>query len=258
MSDFSQFKAKLKINQKNISEYLEQASNPLSERAEISTLALSDYNQVVPKPRFDKDALEIVEFARVLNNLAPIRIPVPSFRLDEINGDRIYNEDGTLSLVREYDNDVIREFYPLPEPAENGVDIEKIYEINKNSGKILLIIEPIKRQGSRLKTNITFLNSEVNDKYILVQLGEDSIVNNITEFSGNGKYFKTLFRNPYDYRPVRYLEGRDDPNGNFEMIDCLFDKIGNIARIKRFTNKKEVRIQYTDDTKNITVKSRQQ
>ena len=80
MSDFSQFKAKLKINQKNISEYLEQASNPLSERAEISTLALSDYNQVVPKPRFDKDALEIVEFARVLNNLAPIRIPVPSFR----------------------------------------------------------------------------------------------------------------------------------------------------------------------------------
>ena len=97
-----------------------------------------------------------------------------------------------------------------------------------------------------------------NDKYILIQLGEDDVVNNITEFSGNGKFFKTLFRNPYDYRPVRFLEGRDDENGNFEMIDCLFDKKGNVARIKRFTSKREVSIDYTKDTKNITVKSREQ
>lgn len=258
MSNFSNFNARLKINQKNISEYLEQTSNPLSERTEISSLALSDYNQVVPKPKHDKDILEIIEISRVLNNLAPIKIPVPSFKLDEINGDRIYDEKGELSLIKEYDTDVIREYYPLKEPAENGAEIEKIYEINKNTGKILLVIEPIKRQGSRLKTNITFLNSKINDKYILIQLGDDNIVNNITEFSGNGKYFKTLFRNPYDYRPVRFLEGKDDPNGNFEMIDCLFDKTGNIARIKRFTNNREVSIQYTEDTKNITVKSRPQ
>ena len=83
-------------------------------------------------------------------------------------------------------------------------------------------------------------------------------MNNITEFSGNGKYFKTLFRDQYDYRPVRYMEGRDDANGNFEMIDCIFDKTGNIARIKRYANNREVNISYTDDTKNITVKNRNQ
>ena len=258
MTDFPKFKASLKIDRQHIEDYLEQTSNPLSAQAEISTLALSDYNQVVPRPRFDKDSTEIIEISRVLNNLAPIKIPIPSFKLNEINGDRIYNNDGSLALIREEENDLIRDYYPLKTPLENGVEIEKIYEINKNTGKILVTIEPIKRAGSRIKTNVTFLNSKVNDKYILIQLGEDDVVNNITEFSGNGKFFKTLFRNPYDYRPVRFLEGRDDENGNFEMIDCLFDKKGNVARIKRFTSKREVSIDYTKDTKNITVKSREQ
>ena len=41
------------------------------------------------------------------------------------------------------------------------------------------------------------------------------------------------------------------------MIDCLFDKFGGIARIKRYTNKREVSIDYTEDTKNINVKNKE-
>ena len=257
MADINQFRASLRIDRKNISEYLEQSSNPLSAEAEAGTLALSNYNQVLPRPKYDKDIFDIIETSRVLNNLAPVKIPMPSFKLDEINGDRIYNNDGTLSLIREEESDVIKDYYPLSKPLDNGVEIDKIYEIDKNTGKILVAVEPIKRAGSRLKTNVTFLNSKVNDKYILVQLGEDDIVNNITEFSGNGKYFKTIFRDHYNYRPVRYLEGRDGADGKFEMMDCLFDKFGGIARIKRYTNKREVSINYTEDTKNINVKNKE-
>ena len=258
MADFSNFKASLRIDRRTIAEYLEQISNPINAQAEVGSIALSDYNQTIPRPKFDKDVSEIIEMSRILNNLAPIKIAIPKLKVDETNGDRFYNDDGTLSFIREEENDIVRDYYPSESPLESGVEFDANYEIDKNTGKILLKVEPNKRQGSRLKTNITFLNNKINDKYILVQLNEDNYVNNITEFSGNGKYFKTLFRDPHDYRPVRYMEGRDDENGNFEMIDCIFDKIGNVARIKRYTNNREVSISYTDDTKNISVKNRNQ
>ena len=40
------------------------------------------------------------------------------------------------------------------------------------------------------------------------------------------------------------------------MLDCLFDANGKLVKLKRFTNKKEVSIDYTDDKKNITVKNK--
>ena len=41
------------------------------------------------------------------------------------------------------------------------------------------------------------------------------------------------------------------------MIDCIFDDEGNVARIKRYTNKKEINIDYTKDSKNITVNTKE-
>jgi hypothetical protein len=89
-----------------------------------------------------------------------------------------------------------------------------------------------------------------------MQLAEDGTVSNITEFSGVGKSFKTLFRDMQTTKPVRYLEGKDSKETCFEMIDCIFDKSGNIARIRRYNNKKEINIDYTNTTKNITVKTK--
>ena len=80
-------------------------------------------------------------------------------------------------------------------------------------------------------------------------------VNNISEFTGKGKSFQTMFRNIETFKPARYLEGKDTENG-FEMVDCIFGSDGNIVRIKRYSNKKEVNIEYTEKTKNITVKAK--
>ena len=40
------------------------------------------------------------------------------------------------------------------------------------------------------------------------------------------------------------------------MIDCIFDKDGNVARIKRYSSNKETCIEYTKTKKNITVKTK--
>ena len=72
-----------------------------------------------------------------------------------------------------------------------------------------------------------------------MQLSEDGIVNNISEFTGKGKSFQTLFRNIETFKPARYLEGRDNKEEGFFMIDCIFDKDGNVARIKKYSSNKE-------------------
>ena len=43
----------------------------------------------------------------------------------------------------------------------------------------------------------------VNNKYILMQLTEDGYVNNISEFTGKGKSFRTLYRNIQTFKDVK-------------------------------------------------------
>ena len=124
------------------------------------------------------------------------------------------------------------------------------------TGRLRTKIEPIKRKGSRLKTNITIFDLKVNNKYTIIQLSEGGIVNNVSEFSGKGKSFQTLYRNIYNFKPARYMEGKDIKDSGFEMIDCIFDSDGNIARIKKYSNKKETCIDYTNNTKNISHKTK--
>ena len=40
------------------------------------------------------------------------------------------------------------------------------------------------------------------------------------------------------------------------MVDCLFTKEGNVARIKRYIGKKEINIEYKNNTKSIRVKNK--
>ena len=233
-----------------------QFSNPLSVSSANSQVALSQYTQVRPKPKYDDDTAGIVEVVKILNNLAPIRMPVYNFNINEINGDAYYKPDGTLLLIREYDNDVIRDYYAVPLPDDDNFSVARILEHDRNTGRLRTKIEPITRKGSRLNTNITIFDSKVSNRYTLIQLSDDGIVNNISEFLDNGKSFKTLFRNIQNFKPARYLEGKDSKQNGFEMLDCLFDANGKLVKLKRFTNKKEVSIDYTDDKKNITVKNK--
>lgn len=256
MTDYSKFRTSLE-NEKRVSKDLQQFSNPLSAQVGSSSNALSDFSQSTPRPKFDKDASEIIEVVRILNNMVPLRMPEYNFNIEEINGEYYYRPDGSLLLVREYDGDLIRDYYVATENSKSEFSIDRILEHDKNSGRLRTKIEPITRKGSRLKTNITIFDLKVNNKYIIIQLSEDGVVNNISEFSGVGKSFQTLFRNIYTFKPARYLEGKDRKELGFEMVDCLFDSEGKLARIKRYSNKKEVSIDYTSDSKNITVKNKE-
>lgn len=183
--------------------------------------------------------------------MAPLRMPEYNFLTEEINGERYTRPDGTLLLIREYDTDIIRDYYVS---SEDKGKISYIKEHDKNSGRLRVLIEPITRKGSRLTTNITIFDEKINNKYTILQLSDGGMVNNITEFSGKGKSFKTLFRNIANTQPARYLEGKDNKETGFEMIDCIFDSNGNIARIKRYNNKREINIDYTEKTKRVAVK----
>lgn len=252
MTDFSKSKAAFETSlQPEIGS--SKTSNPLSAKISDNAPALQDYSQSMQRPKYDKDILEIIEVVRILNNMAPVSMPVYNFNIEEINGERYYKPDGSLLLIREYDSDVIRDYYAS---AEKEGKVDRILEHDKITGRLRAKIDPIKRAGSRLTTNIMIFDFKVNQKYTLIQLSEGGIVSNITDFSGKGKSFQTLFRNVETLKPARYLEGKDSANGEFEMLDCIFDSKGNIARIKKYTKKREINIDYTDEKKNITVKTK--
>ena len=200
-------------------------SNPLSANTENLP---SGYTQTLPRNTYDNDMAEVLEVVRILNNMAPIRMPVYNFNANEINGDAYYKPDGQMLLIREYSSDLVRDYYIS---AENSENVSRILEHDRFTGKLRAKIEPNSRTASRSKTNIT-------------------------EFSGKGQAFQTLYRNVQTLKPARYLAGKDVENKGFEMVDCIFDNNGNIARIKRYNSKKEVNIEYTDDRKNITVKNK--
>ena len=240
------------LNNPNVSgkDFFTEASNPFGTKDEIN-LALSNYSQEMNRPKYDKDINEIIEIVRILNNLAPLRMPIYNFNLDEINGDRYYKPDGSLLLVREYDSDIIRDYYVAQKKEDCPFSISRILEHDKITGRLRAKIEPINKKRSNVATNVTIFDSKINNKYTIMQLSEDGIVNNISEFTGKGKSFQTLFRNVETFKPARYLEGRDNKEEGFFMIDCIFDKEGNIARIKRYNSNKETCIEYTKNKKNI-------
>ena len=244
----------LNTHQYNKEVLTSEASNPLPTN-NVPNLALTNYSQETNRPKYDKDVNEIIEIVRILNNLAPLRMPIYNFNLDEINGERYFKPDGTLLLVREYDSDIIRDYYVANQRELSPFSISRILEHNKISGRLRAKIEPINRSGSRVTTSITIFDAKINNKYTIMQLSDGGIVNNISEFTGKGKSFQTLFRNIETFKPARYLEGKDNKDEGFLMIDCIFDKDGNIARIKRYNSNKETCIDYTKTKKNITVRT---
>ena len=256
MKEYSKYKSSIE-NEKNVTLDLFQATNPLSVKNIETNIALNEYSQTSPRKNYDRDLNSIIEVVRILNNMAPERMPIYNFNLEEINGERYYRPDGTLLLIREYDSDVIRDYYARADKDEAGNTVSRILEHEKISGRLRTKIEPITRNGSRINTSVTIFDLKVNNKYIIFQLSEGGVVNNISEFTGKGKSFQTLFRNIETLKPARYLEGKDTEENGFEMLDCIFDSQGHVARIKRFMNKKEVCIDYTPKTKNITVKNKE-
>ena len=217
-----------------------------------NNIALTNYTKTTKKPTYDEDSIKIIEIVRILNNLFPRNLPTYNFDISEINGEYYYLPSGKFLLIRDFDTDIIRDYYPS---KDNPNIVGRILEHNKKTGILKTKIEPIYVNGELSKVNVTIFDQKINKKYTIIQTLPDGTVSNMSEFLQDGKSFKTLFRNTNNYKPVRYIEGKINQELGFVITDCLLDSNGAIARIKTYSKKKEVNIEYTDDKKNITVKS---
>ena len=87
MTDISSYKKSLSEDYA-VENSLSRLSNPLSVEYMNDKTALNNYSQEVPRPKYDKDIEEIAETVRILNNMAPKKMPEYNFNCEEINGER--------------------------------------------------------------------------------------------------------------------------------------------------------------------------
>ena len=252
MIDPLTFKASVAYNKQVEEENAHKDSpNPLRLKASLSSLAaISNYNQVLLKPKFDKDTINIINNVSEMMKLVPAKLELPySFKSDEINGERIYDSAGALKLIKEYTNDTIIEYYP----ADNPEFINTILEKDK-SGNIISKIEPVRQEDGSFKTNIIIFDEKINNKYTMFQTEESGNISSITEIFENGKNFRTLIFNPKNLNPERYIESRENNNGEFELTDCRFGSNLDVKELKQITAAKEVNITYSGNRKTIDVR----
>ena len=248
------FRASVQYNKEVEQNLISESPNPLRLKANLSSLsALSNYNQVIVRPKFDKDSMYVLTRIDELNKVTPSKLELPySFDMNSINGERFYDKSGKLLYIREFGGDFARDYYP----AEDSTRIEKIFERDKESGALISKIERNIRDDGTAKTIVTIFDEKLNNKYTIFQVGEDGTISSVTEFSGKGKDFRTLFRNPYNSQPVRYIEARETDEGDFEFLDATLNSNQQVSEIKRTSASKEVNIKYTGAQKIIDVKQK--
>ena len=247
------FKSSVSYNKKVELANHDNPSNPLRLKAQLSSLtALSNYNQVSIKPKFDYDSVEVLTKVDALSKLIPQDMHIPySFRLADINGEQIYTKDNQLACIREYDNDVVRDYIP----SKNAGEVAQIIERDRSSGEVISKIERLQKENCENKINITVFDDKVNDKYTMFQL-ENGAISSITEFSANGKNFRTLIRDTYNNKPQRYMEAKEDSEGEFIFTDAMLNSKCEVSEIKKVSANKETCIKYDGVQKIVDVKQK--
>ena len=247
------FKASVSYNKKVELANHDNPSNPMRLKANLSSLAaLSNYNQISIKPKFDYDSVEVLTKVDALSKLIPQNMHIPySFKLADINGERIYNKDNQLACIREYDNEIVRDYIP----SKKAGDVAQIIERDRSSGEVISKIERSQKEGNENKINITVYDDKLNDKYTMFQI-EDGTVSSITEFSANGKKFRTLIRDTFNNKPQRYMEAKEDSEGEFVFTDAKLNSKCEVSEIKKVSANKETCIRYEGVQKIVDVKQK--
>lgn len=246
------FNTNIKYNNIQENKPIEDSPNPLRLKANLSSLsAMSNYNQVLLKPKFDEDSNIVLNKIDELINLSPKKLNLPhSFKINEINGERIFDSNNKLQLIINYENGIKKEYYP----AKDNINIEKIIEKNKDTDEIISSIEPFYDKTGNLKTKLTIFDNKINKEYTMFTIEEDGQINSITKFSSTGNSFKTLFINPYSKSPERYTELIENKDGEFEIVDSHIGANKEIINIKKATPYKKTTIKYENGKKIIDVK----
>lgn len=247
------FKASVSYNKKVELANQDNPPNPLRLKAQLSNLTeLSNYNQVSIKPKFDYDSVEILTKVDALSKLIPQDMHIPySFKLADINGEQIYAKDNQLACIREYDNDVVRDYIPSKKAGE----VAQIIERDRSSGEVISKIERSQKENCENNINITVFDDKVNAKYTMFQL-ENGAISSITEFSANGKNFRTLIRDTYNNKPQRYMEAKEDSDGEFIFTDAKLNSKCEVSEIKKVSANKETCIRYDGVQKIVDVKQK--
>lgn len=247
------FKSSVSYNKKVELANQDNPPNPMRLKANLSSLAaLSNYNQISIKPKFDYDSVEVLTKVDALSKLIPQNMHIPySFKLADINGEQIYAKDNQLACIREYDNEIVRDYIP----SKKAGDVAQIIERDRNSGEVISKIERSQKEGSENKINITVYDDKLNDKYTMFQI-EDGAVSSITEFSANGKNFRTLIRDTYNNKPQRYMEAKEDSEGEFIFTDAMLNSKCEVSEIKKVSANKETCIKYDGVQKIVDVKQK--
>lgn len=252
MIDPLTFKASVAYNKQVEEENAPNNSpNPLRLKVNLSSLAaIANYNQVLLKPKFDKDTIGVINSASEMLKLTPAKLELPySFKINEINGDRIYDHNGVLQVINEYKNDTILEYYP----SEDQENIKYILEKDR-TGNILSKITPVVQNDGSIKTNIVIFDEKINNKYTIFQIEAEGNIKSITEIFGNGKNFRTLIFSPESLNPERYIESKENKNEEFEITDCKFGSNLEVKELKQITTSKEVNISYSGNKKTVDVR----
>lgn len=247
------FKSSVSYNRKVELANQEYPSNPMRLKANLSGLvALSNYSQVTVKPKFDYDSVEILTKVDALSKLIPQDMHIPySFKLSDINGERIYDKENKLLCVREYENERVIDYIP----SKTKDEVAQIVERDRISGEVISKIERAKKEDGETKINVTVYDDKINDKYIMFQLDGNSVLS-ITEFSANGKKFRTLIRDSFNNKPQRYMEAKEDSEGEFIFTDAKLNSAGEVVEIKKVSSEKETCIKYEGIQKIIEVKQK--
>ena len=251
--DSMSFKSSVLYNRKVEQANTESPANPLRLKANLSSLAaLSGYNQISIKPKFDYDSMEILTKVDALSKLIPQDIHIPySFNSNEINGERIIGKDGNLACIREYNNEIVRDYIP----SQNGEKISQIIERDRHNGAIISKIEKIQKENCNDKINVTVYDDKINNKYTMFQI-ENGNVAGITEFFADGKKFRTLLKDTLTNKPQRYMEAKENENGDFIFTDAKLNSKGEVNEIKKVSPNKEVCIRYEGMQKIVDVKQK--
>ena len=248
------FRANVEYNKEVEQNLINESPNPLRLKANLSSLtALSNYNQVMIRPKYDKDILYVLSRVDELTKVTPQKLEMPySYDLDKLNGERILDDTGHLLYIREFGNNFVREYYP----SEDTNQIEQVLEKDKDNGNLISKVVRNIRDDGTIKTSVTVFDEKLNNKYTMFQVEDDGSVSSVTEFLGGGQNFRTLFKNPYNNQFSRYIEAKESDTGEFEFLDARFDSNQQISEIKKLSSSKEVNITYTGTQKTVDVKQK--
>ncbi len=233
----------------------EDWSNPLSLKTNLTsltTLADYSYSQILKKQKFDKDLAAILHRVEKLRKALPQKLEMPyCFTTSEVNGERVFDENNKLCLIKEYCSDFVREYYPA---ADNENVIYKILERNKQTGEIISKIDRSLKNDESIKTTVIVFDENINNKYIMFQVEEDSMISSITDIYNNGREFQTLFINPITLLAEQYIESMETSNKGFVIINCKLKSDTEVENIKINTEEKDIFIEYNNNQKIIEVR----